>query len=437
MQDIRGLEVSMAGAETIRAIDDFTSRLVRMDVGVEAVMKAAQQHEEVPLLHLYVAALGIFAQTEQGNSAATTRLIKANELARSMNSRETMLTTALQQLLDQQYELAATTLETLTTQWPEDLCAAKFCEFAYYLLGQHHCGQRFREHMNRLAPVHAGDPDYLAMAAFASELCDDFTTAETLGHEALEIEPRNPWAHHALTHAMIRQGKVAQSKAMMEAFMPTLATCGRMVHCHNAWHLGLLYLEDLAFDQATTLLDEHIWNITPDYVGEQIDAISLLCRMELVGCAMDRYWSNIADHIEPRSREMSMPFLNAHFAYALARAGRHEPLDAMLNAVQTRAEANDAEARRVWALSGGKTVQAAAAFGRGDMAGATMLLRDALPTLARIGGSDAQDDMFRQMYLVGLRKTRKTAQAKVYFKKMTINKQRTSLDEALITGVLP
>jgi hypothetical protein len=59
----------------------------------------------------------------------------------------------------------------------------------------------------RLEPMHADDPDFLAMVAFASELCGDYLTAEVRAERALRVEPRNPWAQHALTHVLIRQGR--------------------------------------------------------------------------------------------------------------------------------------------------------------------------------------------------------------------------------------
>jgi hypothetical protein len=34
-------------------------------------------------------------------------------------------------------------------------------------------GPRFHAHMMGLEPMHADDPDFLAMVAFASELCGD------------------------------------------------------------------------------------------------------------------------------------------------------------------------------------------------------------------------------------------------------------------------
>src|SRR5262249_16988071 len=60
------------------------------------------------------------------------------------------------------------------------------------------------------------DSDFLAMAAFASELCGDYADAEARAERALGIEPRNPWAQHALSHVLIRRGRVREGLARLE-----------------------------------------------------------------------------------------------------------------------------------------------------------------------------------------------------------------------------
>jgi hypothetical protein len=80
----------------------------------------------------------------------------------------------------------------------------------------------------------------------------------------------------------------------MEAFLPLLATCGRPIHSHDAWHLALLHLEELDVAAAMGVFHAHIWGITPDVVVEQLDAIALLWRIEMAGTAVDAQWPSIA-----------------------------------------------------------------------------------------------------------------------------------------------
>lgn len=429
MKDARGLEVSTDDAAAVAAADDFAARLLRLDQGVEAILDAVKRSPQTPVLQLYTAAFWLYGQTDGAVESARTHLTACAALA--MNPRERALHQALTRWHANDNLRAVEAMEAITTEWPGDLLTAKFAEFLYYVLGQQHMGPRFRTHMARLAPMHADDPDFLAMQAFAGELCDEFAAAEANAERALTIAPRNPWAQHALTHVLIRQGRVHEGRARMEAFLPLLATCGRPIHSHDAWHLALLHLEELDVAATMRVFRAHIWGITPDFVVEQLDAISLLWRIEMAGTTMDAEWPSIADHVAPRAVETFMPFMNAHYVYALARAGRRDAVDAALAKVRRRSEADDAEANRVWAPVGRAVVEAAAAFGAGDRAGSAALLDPVMPAMTSIGGSDAQDDLFRQTYLRGLQAAGRHADAKAYFERMTAGKARTLLDRSL------
>jgi hypothetical protein len=52
--------------------------------------------------------------------------------------------------------------------------------------------------------------------------------------------------------------------------------------------LAILYLEKLDVAAAMGIFRDHIWGITPDFVAEQLDAISLLWRLEMAGTAVMR-----------------------------------------------------------------------------------------------------------------------------------------------------
>jgi len=433
MKDSRGLDVTADHADAVAAADDFSARLLRLDQSVEAVLDAVKRWPQTPILQLYTAAFWLYGQTNDAIANADIHLKACAAL--QMNARERALHRGLSLWHGNDNLRAVEAMEAITAEWPHDLLTAKFAEFLYYVLGQQHMGPRFCAHMARLAPLHTNDPDFLAMAAFAHELCADYVAGEATSERALAIAARNPWAQHALSHVLIRQGRVAEGRARLEAFMPLLKTCGRPIHSHDAWHLALLYLEELDAAATMRVFHEHVWGITPDFVVEQLDAIALLWRIEMADAVKDgqlnAQWADIADHVAARAAECFMPFMNAHYVYALARAGRRNALDAALAAVRARSEAKDEEATRVWAPVGRAVVEAAAAFGSGDRARAATLLDPVMVQMTAIGGSDAQDDLFRQAYLRSLQAAGRHADAAAYFAAIAGSKTRTPLDRAL------
>lgn len=429
MKDARGLDLSTNDPAAVAAADDFAARLLRLDQGVENIIEAAKRWPDSAIIQLYAAAFWLYGQTDTARVTSGEHLGACAALA--MNARERALQRALGLWHDNDNLRAVAALEAITAEWPGDLFAAKLAEFLYYVLGQQYMGTRFRAHMRRLEPVHADDADFVAMAAFASELCDDFADAEARAERALGIAPRNPWAQHALSHVLIRQGRVREGLARLESFLPLLATCGRPIHCHDAWHLALLHLEQLDVAAAMRVFRTHIWGITPEFVVEQLDAIALLWRVEMAGSPMDAEWPAIAEHIAARASETFMPFMNAHYVYALARAGRRDALEAALARVRARSTADDEEAKRVWGPVGRGVVEAAALFGAGDRASAAALLDPVMPMMTSIGGSDAQDDLFRQAYLRSLQAAGRHVEAAAYFDRIMGEKTRTPLDGVL------
>ena len=429
MKDARGLDVTTDDATAVAAADDFAARLLRLDQGVEAILDAAKRWPDTPIVQLYAATFWLYGQTDGALETAAVHLRACDALA--MNTRERALHRALALWHGNDNLRAVEAMEAITTEWPSDLLTAKIAEFLYYVLGQQYMGPRFRAHMRRLEGAHAEDPDFLAMTAFASELCSDYAAAEAVAERALAIEPRNPWAQHALSHVLIRQGRVAEGLARLESFLPLLATCGRPIHCHDAWHLALLHLEQLDVAAAMRVFRTHIWGITPDVVVEQLDAIALLWRIEMAAGPMDAQWPSIAEHIATRALETFMPFMNSHYVYALARAGRADVVEAALAGVRARSAADDEEAKRVWAPVGRAVIEGAAAFGAGDRALAAAWLDPVMPMMTSIGGSDAQDDLFRQTYLRSLQAAGRHVEAAAYFDVITAGKSRTPLDRAL------
>jgi tetratricopeptide (TPR) repeat protein len=402
------------------AILDFRRRLLRFDAGAEAILPAAALFPEAAMVQICAAVFHLYGQTGENNRQADGFLNRAENCGAA--TKHPSLLRALRLWHNRDYEEAAGILEEMTLRNPEDLMAAKLAEFLYYIMGQQHCGPRFLAHMQRLEASNSGDPDFLAMHSFARELCGDFAHARDLAEKSLEIEARNPWAEHTLSHVTLRLGDIKKGELRLQKFLPVAATCSRPIHSHTAWHLALFALERQDHPAALAVFKQHVWGITPDLVSEQIDAISLLWRMEMMGADVSAEWSDIADHVEARVSECYMPFLSAHHTYALTRAERGEALKRLQKTV--RAQSEDP----LWSKVGSPVVLASSAFARGNWREVTKLLDPVMPRMTSIGGSDAQDDLFRQMYFVALAGTRRKVEARTFWERFTAAKRESPLD---------
>jgi hypothetical protein len=140
----------------------------------------------------------------------------------------------------------------------------------------------------------------------------------------------------------------------------------------------------------------HIWGIWKEYSQDQIGAVSLLARLELAGVDVGDRWQDVADHLAPRIDEHVQPFLDLHYLYGLARAGR-PAAGAMLESLRRFAATAPAAVRPVWQEVALPAAEGLAAHARGDHDAAARSLLPVLPRLAEIGGSHAQRDLFEQI----------------------------------------
>jgi tetratricopeptide (TPR) repeat protein len=389
------------------AVDDFRRRLLRFDAGAESILLAAARFPDAPMVQLCAATLHLYGQTAPDDAAAAAYLDAAERSGAAATAPHFLR--ALRLWHARRHDDAASQLEAATRLDPDDLLAAKVCEFLYYILGQQYCGPRFRAHIDPLAQRHPGDPDVLSMQSFAHELCGDLASARALAERSLALDARNPWAQHTLSHVAIRLGETEEGERRLRAFLPVAATCSRPIHVHTAWHVAMFDLERLDYGRALAILHSDIWGVVPDMVGEQVDAIALLWRLEMAGGEAGAAWGDIADHVEARCGEAYMPFLSAHHVYALVRAGRAVAVQTLCATVAHRLD------DPVWKMTGQAVVLASVAFGEGRWADAAALLDPVMARITTIGGSDAQDDLFRQMYVVALAKAGRGPDARAFF----------------------
>ena len=97
-----------------------------------------------------------------------------------------------------------------------------------------------------------------------------------------------------------------------------------------------------------------------------------------------------------RTDEHVQPFLDLHYLYGLARAGRGEA-EAMLASLRAFAETAPEFVRPAWREVALPAAEGLLAHARGDHAACARLLLAVLPRLAEIGGSHAQRDLFEQI----------------------------------------
>jgi len=235
-----------------------------------------------------------------------------------------------------------------------------------------------------------GMPGYhaiLSMHAFALEESGEYGRAQEAALCALEDEPLDLRAHHAIAHVHEMLG---QPEAGIRWMGERAACWTEGAATHHWWHLALFHLQRGDFAHALRIHDRRIAGDRS--LAGLIDASALLWRIRLAGGEPGARWQALADAWAPRVADANCAFNDVHAMMAFAGAGRQD-LAAQLLDAQSRLAGRPDRLGDMARLVGEPTLRALLAFGRGDYAAAERMLRALPPVAHRIGGSQAQREV--------------------------------------------
>ncbi|MBI5278541.1 MAG: tetratricopeptide repeat protein [Burkholderiales bacterium] len=392
--DCLGNAVTLASGAVLPALDDFVEGFIASEARAVNILQAAETDDSA-IVQGYAAAVHMFAEDRNAPANARPFLAKAQERAAGATPREQRFIAAVAAWADGDIPRAIALHEEQVQEHPRDLASLK--------LGQYHRFNRGDSPgMLRLAlaalPAAADVPYLHGMLAFGWEQCHFLHEAEAAARHAIGMRRKEPWAHHALAHVMLTQGRFREGHAFMQDVGGTWTDLNSFMVTHNWWHQALFALELGHGEEALALYDQKVWGVVKQYSQDQVNAVSLLARLELAGVDVGERWQDVADYLRERTADQVLPFLDMQYLYGLARAGRPEA-DRLLDAIESHAaEARPADAD-AWQRVCVPASRGLLAHARGDWRRAVEQLGQALPRLVEIGGSHAQRDLFAQVHL--------------------------------------
>lgn len=378
--------------------------------GLERALPAAQACPDDPALALLAGLVALLGQTPAAAAEAARHLQVARRRADRLDGWGQGLLQLAELWLTGELGLALRAAEQLAAAHPEAPLTLKLAEWLCYLRGQAVHGARLLDLALWFGHHHPHHPDVLAIEAFAHELCGSLPAAERRALQALELRSLNPWADHALLHALQRGGALERALALAEQRSPSWGEAAAPMALHNHWHWALLWLE--AADAPAALRQ---WQQALDAqpveqgTGELIDRIALNCRLELAAAEpllppFDPEWSALAEAIGDRVLQPEAPLIAAHYGWCLARAGCSGPLAELRGRVEQLAHHPEAvEPAWCWQPAALAILDGAVALAQGRHAHALALLEPVQGWFSMAGGSDAQAQILDQMLLVAAR----------------------------------
>jgi hypothetical protein len=387
--DLRGHTVTGA---TVRALEHY-----------ERALKLFLSHRGDPLAEARNATLEapgfVAAHQLEAWLLVCSRDLRDVEAARSarratrglpMNSRERLHAAALDAVLGGDVQRMLRLLSAIETVAPLDIVAFAVANIFDLFLGD--VAGPAKRTARAFAHWSRGMPGYhaiLSMHAFALEENGEYGRAEEAALCALEDEPLDLRAHHAIAHVYEMQGDAESGVRWMGERSATWIIAGGAA-THHWWHLALFHMQLGDFRHALQIHDRRI--APARTLSGLIDASSLLWRASLAGADLGKRWESLAAEWAPRAADANCAFNDVHAMMAFAGAGR-EDLAQELLASQQRLAARPGPIGAMARLVGLPTSLALHAYGRGEFAAAARMLRALPPVAHRIGGSQAQRDV--------------------------------------------
>lgn len=392
--DALGNPVTLESEAALAPLNDFVEGFISSEARVVNVLQAAEDDGSA-IVQASAAAVHMFAESRDAGANAKPFITRALQGIQAVTPRERQFVQAVAAWVDGDLPRAVALHEAQAREHPRDLASLKLGQYHLFNAGD-------SPGMLRLAlaalPA-ARDVPYLhGMLAFAWEQCHFLEEAEAAARQAIALRLKEPWAHHALAHVMLTQGRVREGHEFLAEVSSTWEGLNSFMVTHNWWHQALFALELDRHDVVLALYDGRVWGVAKDYTQDQINAVSLLARLELAGVDVGERWHDVAGYLAHRLDDHALPFLDMQYLYGLARAGRPEA-DVLMRRIEAHAEGAPAHARDAWERVCVPGSRGLLAHARGDWERAVQELGQALPRMVEIGGSHAQRDLFSQIHL--------------------------------------
>jgi len=394
--------VTAASAEAVAALDATVSAYLGFRADTGDRLKAAYAADpDLPLAHVlrgcFMLLFGRRAMVPRAQAALDAAQGAAARAA--LTPREEAHIEALAAWVAGDLVGATRGWEALAAEHPRDILALKLGQYGCFYMGE---SARMRGVIERgLAAWDESIPDYpflLGCHAFGLEETGDYTQAERAGRAAVEKNPSDIWAAHAVAHVCEMTGRAQDGAAWIGGLAANWRQCNNFAY-HALWHRCLFLIELGEPERALDLYDREVRPESSDDLLDIANAVSLLWRLEAEGVDVGNRWQELGERAEAHIEDHLLTFGDIHYVMALAAAGKDEALDRMLESLERHAATSPESEAAVANEPGLALARAVVAHRRGEWVEAADRLLSVRERIWRIGGSHAQRDLFEEMLI--------------------------------------
>lgn len=394
--DRYGLPLSTSSPTAAEHYVDAVDRVLRFAVGAEETFQAAVAADEgFALAH---ADLAFTLNLRGSNEAAKPVIDRARQLVAGCTRREAQHVEAIAAAVEGDASRSLVLVKEHLAEFPRDPILAYLSTALISNSGRPRWPYERLALFEQLAPAYGDDWWFLGYYSFVNQEVDNFDLARRLGERSLELEPRNAGASHSVAHVFYETADVNGGAAFLDGWLPTYEARAPF-HCHLSWHLALFELARGRYGRALEVYDRgvrpSVTAVAPSR-SRLPDSAAFLwrCNMFYGQCALP--WDEVRDLAAQLTAKLGATFADLHAALAYTGAGDQTAMDGLidgLRALAARGHAVTAEVALPLALG-------IRAFGEGDYASAIRHIEPVFDQIERVGGSEAQREVFEDTLLL-------------------------------------
>ena len=289
--------------------------------------------------------------------------------------------------------------ESILVATPQDLFALRLHHGMSFWLGRREALRNAPAAV--LGRIDESTPGYgavLGMFAFGLEECGDYPRAEEFGRHAQTLNPDDLWALHAVAHVMEMQCRHEEGREWLDRPFDAWADRNPFKD-HVWWHASLFALEEGDYERVFDIYEHELRIDDAGFYLDVQNAASLLMRLTLLGKDIGERWEELAELAEARIGDHVIPFTDLHFMMSLIGAGRHAAAARYLDSLEAFSGEESPDAAAVTASLSLPVAEALLAHAKGEFGRCADLLFPLRRSLAPLGGSHAQQDIFHQILI--------------------------------------
>lgn len=349
----------------------------------------------------YVGVLG----TEANDAVATKTIfddyLKSANLSK-LHEREKLHLQAAKVLLDGNFHAASKQLAEISKKYPRDILALAVGHQLDFFTGN---TKMLQSRIETALPCWTTEDKYysnlLGMYSFGLEEAGHYDKAEDIGLEAVERNPKNVWAIHAVTHTYEMQASFVKGMKYLDARQDDWAK-GNFFLNHNWWHYALYTLEAGQHARALQIHDSVLFTDKTNLALQLLDATALCWRLYLEGYDVKERFIKHAELWKSKTDPAFYAFNDMHIAMAFVGAGFEREAERFiasrehwLREVADKTAQSDETVSNVQMTRdiGLPICKAILAFGRGQYRDVVNHLYPIRHRLHEFGGSHAQRDV--------------------------------------------